>query len=157
VGAVTTEASTVLMLLRRVTSALCVECLAEITAVPLSTIHATTTGLLEAGSLIVAPELPCPLCQAYPALMLPADSVRTFQLIIVRRDRPETLLNMLGAATCGPWPPGTAVMLDRRVGERRSESRQAIPERRHGARRAEAEAMWHAADFIVVKTEHNPQ
>jgi hypothetical protein len=58
----------VLALLRYVTPVLCVECLADITAVTLSMMRVTTSGLLEAGSLIVAPEHPCPLCQTHPAL-----------------------------------------------------------------------------------------
>jgi hypothetical protein len=63
-----TPVARVLTLLRQVTSALCVKCLAEITAVPLSTMRVTTTGLLEAGRLIIAPEQPCPLCQTDGAL-----------------------------------------------------------------------------------------
>jgi hypothetical protein len=149
---VTDEAATVLTLLGQVTPVLCVECLAEITAVPLSTMRATTTDLLEAGRLIMAPELPCPACQKHPALtversVLPGES---FRLIVVRRDRPETVRNILGAPD--RWPPGTAVILDRRVGERRTQSQQATLERRREPRRAEADAMWDTHEFIVVET-----
>jgi hypothetical protein len=157
---VTDAAALVLTLLRQVTSALCVECLAEITAVPLSTMRATTTGLLEAGSLILAPKHPCPLCQKHPALIvarpvLPGESTqRLFRLIVVRSDRPETLVNILGARD--RWPPGTAVMLDRRVGERRTRSQQATLARRRGPRRAEPDAMWHTHEFIVVETQRMP-
>jgi hypothetical protein len=139
------------MLLGQVTSTLCVECLAEITAMPLATMRATTTVLFEAGRLIMAPEHPCPLCRKRPALMLPGESRRhLFQLVVVRRDRPDTLLNILG--TTDRWPPATAVMLDRRVGERRTQSQQATIDLRRGPRRAEPDAMWHTHGFIVVET-----
>jgi hypothetical protein len=146
-------ATRVLTLLGQVTSALCVECLAEITAVPLSAMRATTTVLFEAGRLIMAPEHPCPLCRERPALMLPGESMRRlFQLIVVRRDRPDTLRSILG--TTDRWPPATAVMLDRRVGERRTQSQQATIDLRRGPRRAEPDAMWHTHGFIVVDLAH---
>jgi hypothetical protein len=153
---VTDAAARVLTVLGQATSALCVECLAEIAAAPLSTMRATTTVLFEAGRLIMAPEHPCPLCKKRPALMLPGESMRRpFQLIVVRRDRPETLRNILGGTD--RWPHGTAVMLDRRVGERRTQSQQVMLERRHGPRRAEPDAMWHTHGFIVVETQRIPR
>jgi hypothetical protein len=158
---VTDEAATVLTLLRQVTPVLCVVCLAEITAVPLSTMRATTTDLFEAGSLIMAPEHSCPLCQKHPALrvarpVFSGESMpRLVRLIVVRRDRPETLRNILDAT--GRWPSGTAVMLDRRVGERRTQSPQATLEQRRRPRRAEPDSMWHTRGFIVVETQRMPQ
>jgi hypothetical protein len=153
---VTDEAATVLTLLRRVTLALCVECLAELTAVPLAAMHGTTTGLLEAGSLIMAPAQSCPACQTHPALMLPGDSRRgLFRLIVVRRDRVGMLRNILDAID--RWPPGTAGMLDRRVGERRTQSQPLTLEQRRRPRRSEPDAMWSRHGFIVVETQRIPR
>jgi hypothetical protein len=78
-----------------------------------------------------------------------------FRLIVVRRDRPETLRNIL--AGTDRWPLGTAVMLDRRHGERRTQSQRVTLERRRGPRRSEPDAMWHTHEFIVVETQRIPR
>jgi hypothetical protein len=78
-----------------------------------------------------------------------------FRLIVVRHDRPDTLRNILDAAD--RWPPGTAVMLDRRHHERRKQSRQTTLERRRWPRRAQPDAMWYTHGFIVVETPRIPR
>jgi DNA-binding NarL/FixJ family response regulator len=91
-----------------------------------------------------------------PTGPLPSESMpRLFRLIVVRRDRPETLRDIL--AGTNRWPPGTAVMLDRRHGERRTQSQRVMLERRRGPRRAEPDAMWHTHEFIVVETQRIPR
>jgi hypothetical protein len=69
VGSVNIAATRVLTVLRHDTSgALCVQCLARVTAVPRAIMRATTTGLLEAGRVTLAPEPPCQVCGKQPAL-----------------------------------------------------------------------------------------
>ena len=75
---------------------------------------------------------------------------RLYRLIIVRRDRPETLRSVL--ANPGRWPPGTALMLDRRYGERRTRSQRVTFERRSRPRRAEPDPMWHTRGFVAMDT-----
>jgi hypothetical protein len=65
------------------------------------------------------------------------------------------LHHILGAA--GRWPSGTAVMLDRRVGERRTRLKRLMLERRRGTWRSQADAMWHSHGFIVVETQRIPR
>jgi DNA-binding response OmpR family regulator len=80
---------------------------------------------------------------------------RLFRLIVVRRDRQQMLHHILSAS--GRWPPRTAVMLDRRVGERRTRLKRLILERRRGTGRGEPDVMWHTGGFIVVETHRIPR
>jgi hypothetical protein len=68
VKGVNIAAGRVRMLLQHGASALCVECLAKASAVPLVTLAAMTTDLLEAGIVVTAPGDSCQVCGKQPAL-----------------------------------------------------------------------------------------
>jgi hypothetical protein len=91
-----------------------------------------------------------------PTGALPGESrPGLFRLIVVRYDHQQVLRHILGATD--RWPPGTAVMLDRRSGERRTRVKPMMLERRREPRRAEPDLMWHTHGFIVVKTQRIPR
>ena len=77
-----------------------------------------------------------------------------WRLIIVQR----THRTVLQAILQNPdrWPARSAVMLDRRLRERRVKIQQVALERRRGQRRVEPDAMWHTHGFIVVETPSTP-
>jgi hypothetical protein len=79
---------------------------------------------------------------------------RPCRLIVVRRDRIETLKVILGSAD--RWPAGTSLMLDRRERERRMLRQRVTIERRQHQRRAEPDAMWYLRGFVVVETSRLP-
>jgi hypothetical protein len=72
------------------------------------------------------------------------------RLIIVRRGEREILKSILHSAD--HWPPTTAVMLDRRNGDRRVLRQQMLVERRQRQRRRQPEAIWYSHRFMVVRT-----
>jgi hypothetical protein len=76
------------------------------------------------------------------------------RLIIVRRGEREILKSILQSAD--HWPPTTAVMLDRRNGDRRILRQQVILERRQRQRRRQPEAIWYSHRFMVVRTDAFP-
>jgi hypothetical protein len=78
-----------------------------------------------------------------------------YRLIVVSRDRRDTLHSILDAPE--RWPVGTAVMLDRRTGERRVQAQRTTIERRQRPRRAEPDTMWRTPGFIVVETPSLPK
>jgi hypothetical protein len=76
------------------------------------------------------------------------------RLIIVRRGDDELCRTILHSSN--RWPPGTALMIDRRERERRVLRQQVIIERRHRQRRAEPNANWRWRGFLVVGTDRLP-
>jgi hypothetical protein len=76
------------------------------------------------------------------------------RLIIVRRGERDILKSILHSAD--HWPPPTAVMLDRRDGDRRVLRQQVIIERRQRQRRRQPEAIWYSHRFMVVRTDAFP-
>jgi hypothetical protein len=70
-----------------------------------------------------------------------------YRLLIVRRDRPEVLRAILNSRR--QWPPGTAVMLDRRRADRRVRALRMLTDRRVRQRRADMDPNWHTHGFIV--------
>ena len=77
-----------------------------------------------------------------------------YHLIIVRRDRPEVLRAILDSRQ--RWPAGTAVMLDRRRGERRVRALRVLAERRGRQRRADLDPAWHTHGFVVREVPRVP-
>lgn len=77
------------------------------------------------------------------------------RLIVVKWDRRDTLRTILDSPE--RWPAGTAVMLDRRHGERRVRTQSTTIERRTRLRRAEPDSMWSTHGFIMVETPTLPQ
>lgn len=71
------------------------------------------------------------------------------RLIIVRREHAAILSAILHYPD--RWPPGTAVMLDRRAPERRSSI-----DRRDDERRRPPDAMWLTQGFTVVHVDELP-
>jgi hypothetical protein len=76
------------------------------------------------------------------------------RLIVVRRDRPEIFDAIVSGI--GRWPAGTAVIWDRREGERRSGVRPVVADRRRAERRAAAASMWQTHGFLLVETDRLP-
>ena len=77
-----------------------------------------------------------------------------WRLVIVQRTH-RTVLNAI-LQNPDRWPARSAVMLDRRLRERRVKIQQVTLERRRGQRRIEPGAMWHTHGFIVVETTTPP-
>ncbi len=77
-----------------------------------------------------------------------------YRLVVVRQDRSTILQAILHSPD--RWPAGSAVMLDRRLRERRTRTRSVAIERRRGPRRADPDAMWHTHGFIVVHVAELP-
>ena len=73
---------------------------------------------------------------------------------MVRRDRPGIFDAIVSGI--GRWPAGTAVIWDRRQGERRSAVRLVLTERRRTERRDAPASMWHAHGFVLVETDRLP-
>jgi hypothetical protein len=72
-----------------------------------------------------------------------------YRLIIVQRDRIGVFRTLL--ASGHRWPAGTAIMLDRRYGERRVRAQQMLTERRQRLRRADLPAQWYTQGFTIVE------
>ena len=77
-----------------------------------------------------------------------------YRLIIVRRDRPEVLQAILNSRQ--QWPAGTAVMLDRRRGDRRVRALRVLTERRGRQRRTDLSPAWHTYGFVVMRVTRLP-
>jgi hypothetical protein len=73
---------------------------------------------------------------------------RKRRLIIVTRGEREIFKSVLHAAD--QWPPTTAVMLDRRIDERRVLLQQVVLDRRQRQRRRQPDAIWYTHRFMVV-------
>ncbi len=78
-----------------------------------------------------------------------------YRLVVVRQDRSAILQAILHSPD--RWPAGSAVMLDRRLRERRTRTGPVAIERRCGPRRAAPDAMWHTHGFIVVHVAELPR
>jgi len=76
------------------------------------------------------------------------------RLIIVRRDHAA----ILSAILHNPdrWPPGSAVMLDRRAPERHGPLPPGSTDQRPRERRAAPDTIWLTQGFTVVHVEHLP-
>src|SRR5262245_66344432 len=79
---------------------------------------------------------------------------RSNRLIIVSRNEREILKSILHAAD--HWPPTTAVMLDRRVDDRRVALQQVLIERRQRQRRRQPDAVWYTHRLMVVRMDTLP-
>ena len=84
----------------------------------------------------------------------PGGVERRWRLIVVQPTNRAVLQGIL--QNPDRWPERSAVMMDRRLRERRVRVQQVALERRRGQRRREPDAMWYTHGFIVVETDELP-